>query len=159
MLAAIADGAAAKLIVVGLHRGQPIGRVAKLRLRGARLCSSSNCDLLPRLGQHRLQLLIVAIERGGPLLILLRLLRHRRLLLRRKRHRPPAAVRRCRSIDSDCSHPAAMPRKAATIATAVRAMKTEWHGHGILSRQWVVKERRRLPTGTNDDNPTAISLS
>ena len=39
--------------------------------------------LLPRLGQHRLQLLIVAIERGGPLLILLRLLRDRLLLLAR----------------------------------------------------------------------------
>ena len=91
-LAASADRAAAKLVVVGLHRDQPIGRVAQLRLRRADLLVEQ-LRLLPRLGQQRLQLLVVAIERRGPLLILLRLLSERRLLLRRKRDRRLLAVR------------------------------------------------------------------
>ena len=53
--------------------GELVGRVAELRLRGRDLLFQQ-LNLLPRLGQQRLQLLIVAIERRGPLLILLRLL-------------------------------------------------------------------------------------
>ena len=69
----------------------------------ARTCSSSNLRLLLRLSQHRLQFLIVVVERGCPLLILLRLLRHRRLLLRRKRNRRRLPVGR--RLDTDCSRP------------------------------------------------------
>ena len=92
-LAASAIRAAAKLVVVGLHGRQPIGRVAQLHLRRSNLLFQQLC-LLPRLGQHRFQLLIVAIERSGPLLILLRLLGHRRLLLGRNRDRRLLPLRR-----------------------------------------------------------------
>ena len=76
----------AQQVVVGLHRGEPVGRVAKLRLRGGDLLLQQ-LRLLARLGQHRFELWIVAIERRRTLLILLRLLSERRLLLWRERHR------------------------------------------------------------------------
>ena len=65
-------------------RGELAGRVAELRLRGGDLLLEQ-LRLLLRLGEHRLQLLVVAIERGGPLLILLRLHGDRLLLLGRER--------------------------------------------------------------------------
>jgi hypothetical protein len=74
------------LLVVVLQRGQAIGRIAKLGLRCGNLILQ-HLRLLARLGQHRLQFLVVAIERSGPLLVLLRLLCHRQLLLRRKSYR------------------------------------------------------------------------
>ena len=97
---------AAKLVGFGLHRRQPIGRIAKLRLRCGNLILQ-HLRLLPRLGQHRLKLLIIAIERGGPLLVLLRLLSHRHLLLRRDRHRRLLRIRTRRilliaSRDKEC---------------------------------------------------------
>ena len=77
-------GARHHLLIVGLQRGQLTGRVAELRLRGRDLLLQQ-LDLLLRLGEHRLQLLVVAIERGGTLLILLRLHGDRLLLLGRER--------------------------------------------------------------------------
>ena len=79
--------AVAKLVVVGLHATPADRSCRAAAFASPAICSSQQLRLLPRLGQHRLQLLIVAIERGGPLLILLRLLGQRRLLLRRERDR------------------------------------------------------------------------
>ena len=53
----------------------------------ARTCSSISCACCFDWAKQRLQFLVVAIERGGPLLILLRLLRDRLLLLGRERDR------------------------------------------------------------------------
>ena len=91
--------AVAKLVVVGLHAGQPIGRVAQLRLRRANLLFQQ-LNLLTRLGQHRFELLIVAIERRGPLLILLRLLCECVLLLWRERHGCLLPGRRVRELSA-----------------------------------------------------------
>jgi hypothetical protein len=80
------------LIVIGLHGRKAVGGVAQLRLRGANLFFEQ-LGLLARLGQKGLEVLIIAVERGGSLLILLGLLSQRGLLLRRQRHRRLSLLR------------------------------------------------------------------